>query len=62
MRTDQPEESDPTDAELVNYMPGTPAFSGDLGRIETVLQLLTRRRGGIRPVENDDTVVRTDEA
>lgn len=49
--------------ELINYMPGMPTFSKDLGRIERFLKRIGSRRGGLRRVveSRDETVVQADD-
>lgn len=61
------ESEDQTDGaaqdDLINYMPGMPTFSNDLGVFEYFLKRLGSRRGGLRRVveQRDDTVVHADD-
>lgn len=54
--------TDEPDAGPVNYLPGMPPLSTDLGQFEAILKKAFRQRGGLRPVtrEETETVVRTD--
>lgn len=52
-------ENDTTQEPDVNYMPGMPALSSGPGSVKRIFQILTARRGRLRPVHSDDEQVVT---
>lgn len=49
----EPQPSDDTGTQPVNYLPGMPAVSAEPGRIERFVASLLQRRGSLRPVVRD---------
>lgn len=48
-------DTEETQAELINYMPGMPTLSSEPGRVERFIKTLFRRRGPLRPVARNRT-------